>query len=120
MLDSISQFSKAAGLKLNTDKCEIFALHDQQAELICNIKVKSEVKYLGITITRNKEIMEKENIGRNVSKCRTILNSWLQREVTIFGRVLESLSRVIYPAFSLGVSDKMTHLINNINFKFIW
>lgn len=30
-LDSISQFSKASGVILNTNKCEILALHDQTA-----------------------------------------------------------------------------------------
>ena len=33
---------------------------------------------------------------------------------------MESLSRAIYPAFSLEISDKMIKLINSMNFKFIW
>ncbi len=124
VLSSINIFSKASGLKLNIDKCEIFALHDQPALSICNILVKSQVKYLGIVITKNKEIRERENVCKNVEKCKTILNSWLQRDITVFGRVLlskmESLSRAIYPAFSLEISDKVIKLINNLNFKFIW
>jgi len=59
-----------------------------------------------------------------VDKCKTILNSWSKKDITVFGRVLlskmESLSRAIYPAFSLEISDKVTKLINNLNFKFIW
>lgn len=35
VLDSINQFSKAAGVKLNVDKCEILALHDRAEHLIC-------------------------------------------------------------------------------------
>ena len=124
VLNSINIFSKASGLKLNIDKCEILALHDQPALSICNISVKSQVKYLGIVITKNKETRERENVCKNVDRCKTILNSWLQRDITVFGRVLlskmESLSRVIYPAFSLEISDKMAKLINNLNFKFIW
>lgn len=113
VLNSTNIFSKASGLKLNIDKCEILALHDQLALSICNISVKSQVKYLGIVITKNKETRERENVCKNVDKCKTILNSWLQRDITVFGRVLlskmESLSRVIYPAFSLEISDKMTY-----------
>lgn len=123
-LDSINQFSKASGVTLNTNKCEIFALHEQPLCLIGNIKVKKEIKYLGITITRNKEIRERENILRNIDKCKLILNSWLQRDITVFGRILlsktESLSRAIYPAFSLEISDNIIKLINRINFNFIW
>ena len=33
---------------------------------------------------------------------------------------MESLSRVIYPALSLEVSDKMAQLFNKTNFDFIW
>lgn len=75
-------------------------------------------------ITKNEDIRERENVCKNVEKCKNILNSWLQRDVTIFGRVLlskmESLSRSIYPAFSLDISDKMINLLNSLNFKFIW
>lgn len=34
-LKSINEFSKAADVKLITDKCKILALHEQQAESIC-------------------------------------------------------------------------------------
>ena len=84
VLDSINQFSKASGLKLNIDKCEIFAFHDQPALSICNIAIKTQVKYLGIVITRNKELREREHVCKNVDKCKTILNSWLQRDITVF------------------------------------
>ncbi len=69
---------------LNINKCEILALHEQPACSISNIRVKTEVKYLGITVTRNKEIREKENILRNIDKCKKMLNLWLQRDTTIF------------------------------------
>ncbi len=89
---------------LNINKCEILALHEQPACSISNIRVKTEVKYLGITVTRNKEIREKENILRNIDKCKKMLNLWLQRDTTIFGRVLlskmENISRAVYPAYS--------------------
>lgn len=102
-LDSISQFSKASGVTLNINEYEILAFHIQPACLIYNIQGKTEVMYLGITVTRNKEIREKESILRNIDKCKAILNSWLQRVITIFSRILLSkiISRAIYPAFSL-------------------
>lgn len=44
-LQSINQFSKASGLQLNLDKCEILTLHDYPLQPLYNIKIKKEVKY---------------------------------------------------------------------------
>ncbi len=60
--------------------------------------MRQEVKLtLDSPVTRNKEIKEKENILKNIDKCKKMLNLWLQRDITIFGRVLlskmESISR---------------------------
>lgn len=53
-----------------------------------------------------------------------ILNNWLQRDLTIFGRTLltkmETLSRFIYPAYSLSIPSKIIKEINKLNFNFIW
>lgn len=45
------QISKASGLKLNIDKCEIFALHHQLALSHCG---RNQSQYLDIAITKNK------------------------------------------------------------------
>lgn len=123
-LRSINQFSKASGLQLNVNKCEILTLHDYHLNSLYDIKIKKEVKYLGIIISKNKTITENMNVCNNVDKCKSILNRWLQRDISIFGRVLlskmDSLSRLIYPAFSLPISTRMIKKINTINFNFIW
>lgn len=123
-LQFINQFSKASGLQLNMNKCEIMALHDYHSHSLYNIKIKKEVKYLGIIISKDKATTENMNVCNNVDKCKSILNRWLQRDVSIFGRVLlskmDSLSRLIYPAFSLPISSRMIKKINTVNFKFIW
>ncbi len=60
---------------------------------------------------------------KNLEKCRLIMNNWLQRDITIFGRILlmkvESLSRLTYPCFYLAVSAKKIKAINSLNFDFI-
>ncbi len=49
---------------------------------------------------------------------------WDQRDISIFGRILiqksEALSRLIYPAFSLSLSDSWIKDINQIQYKLIW
>ncbi len=120
----MSLFSKATGLQLNMKKCEILTIHDHPLVMVHDIPVKSQVKYLGITVTKNKNIRITSNVANNIQKCKTILNSWLQRDLSIFGRVLltkmESLSRLIYPAYSLEIPDKLIKEINHNNFNFIW
>ncbi len=52
------------------------------------------------------------------------LNTWLQRDLSLFGRTLftkiESISRLIYPAYSLPISPRLIKEINRINFNLIW
>ncbi len=48
----------------------------------------------------------------------------MQRDISIFGGILltnvESLSRCIYPAVSLSISNKKIKLIDQMNFYYIW
>ena len=49
---------------------------------------------------------------------------WLQRDLSIFGRILltkaEGISRLVYPALSLYVQDSTSKEINNILTNFAW
>jgi len=123
-LKEISLFSKASGLKLNMEKCEIVTIQDHDMINMYNIPVKNEVRYLGIIISKDKKVRETSNIQNIIQKNRTILNSWLQRDLTVFGRILltkmQSLSRLTYPAYSLDIPDKLIKKINEDNFNFIW
>lgn len=87
-LQIISIFSKASGLQLNVDKCEILTLHDHPSQPLYNIEVKKEVKYLGICISKDKIVSKNVNILKNMERCKSILNRWLQRDISIFGRIL--------------------------------
>lgn len=73
--------------------------------------VKNEIKYLGIWLTKCMADSEEKNIQNTIDKCKKTLNHWLQRDLTLLGRIMltkvESLSRLIYPAYSakLGGSN---------------
>ncbi len=102
-------------------KCELLAIHDHPSISLYNIPVKNEIKYLGIWLSKKTDHLENLNVDKYLEKCRLIMNNWLLK---IFGRILqtkvESLSRFIYPCFSLAVSAKKIKAINKLNFDFIW
>ena len=103
----INEFSKASGLHLNIGKCEILSLFDTDDEYICNIPLKKSVKYLGIDVTKDMLTRQQLNFLPRLKKTKNIMNMWLQRDLSIFGRILltkaEGISRLVYPALSLYV-----------------
>uniref|UniRef100_A0A8C6K9W5 Reverse transcriptase domain-containing protein n=1 Tax=Nothobranchius furzeri TaxID=105023 RepID=A0A8C6K9W5_NOTFU len=123
-LDTIKIFSDASGLRLNLDKCELMSIHNCSHSSLYDIPVKNEIKYLGIWITKCMADSEEKNIQNTIDKCKKTLNHWLQRDLTLFGRIMltkvESLSRFIYPAYSLAIPPRIIKDINKVNFNFIW
>ena len=124
VLQTIQFFSKASGLKLNINKCELLPIHDSPLTTIHNIPVKSTVKYLGIHITKDINTLDNLNIWDTLEKCKSHLNLWSQRDISIIGRIfltkMECLSRFIYPAYSLSISKNAIKSINQANFNYIW
>lgn len=123
-LNTISVFSKASGLSLNINTCELLPIHTCDVPSIASVRVESEVKYLGITISKN--LVRREDL--NITKCTTdmkkSLSHWLTRDLTILGRVVlskaEGISKLIYPCQSLYVSSNNIKKVNSIIFQFLW
>lgn len=124
VMKTLSLFSQASGLRLNTNKCEILTIHETDDSHICNIPIKNEIKYLGMKINKNFKERVDNNIQPIIDKNQKILSSWLQRNISIFGRILltkmESISRLIYPSFSVDIPDQYIKKINKIQYDFIW
>ena len=68
-------------------------------------------------------IVKKRILKTLVTNAKNFCN-WLQRHLTLFGRTMltkvESLSRLIYPAYSLAIPPRIIKEINRTNFNFIW
>lgn len=69
-LKIISSFSEASGLKLNLNKCELMAIHDQPLTSIEGIPIKKEVKYLGITVSKDLKDRERANFENILKKVK--------------------------------------------------
>lgn len=74
-IQTIELFSKASGLCLNLDKCELMSIHNCSYPSSYNIPVKTETRYLGMWITKNSSSSEKHNVQNNIDKCKKILNN---------------------------------------------
>lgn len=120
----IEEFSCASGLKLNMSKCEIMMIHETNDSSLNGILVKETVKYLGIYLTKNFATRQQLNFSGRLKKTHSIFNLWLQRDLSLYGRVLltkaEGLSRLVYPSLSLSVNIPTAKEVNKIFLNFIW
>lgn len=97
-------------------------IYDTNETGIQNIPIKNEIKYLGI---KNKNIKSKYDhiIKSIIEKNKKILNSWLQINIWMFGRILltemESISRWIYPSYAVAISDTKIKRIHQKQYYFI-
>lgn len=123
-IKTIELFSAASGLCLNLKKCELFSLKESDTSQICNIPIKDKITYLGITIMKNEEERCSENFNSISDKTKKKLNQWLQRDLSLKGRVLltkaEGLSRLTYAAIPLFVNKKLCNSIDKLLCNFIW
>ncbi len=58
------------------------------------------------------------NVKKIIDKCQVKLNSWLLRDISLLGRIfltkMESISRLIYPAYTIAISNRDIKKINQI------
>ena len=64
------------------------------------------------------------NFNPIIGKVQKRLNSWLQRDLSIRGRILltkaEGISRLTYAALSLNVNKQTAESVDNMLYKFVW
>uniref|UniRef100_A0A8C7MI53 Reverse transcriptase domain-containing protein n=1 Tax=Oncorhynchus kisutch TaxID=8019 RepID=A0A8C7MI53_ONCKI len=123
-INVIQSFSKASGLYLNINKCELIAVKDYVTPSYYGISVKEELTYLGITITKDQKSRGLLNFNPLIKKTQKKLNQWLQRDLSLKGRVLitkaEGFSRLTYGTLSLYLDSKINKEIDQMLFNFLW
>ena len=122
-IKTIELFSAASRLCLNLKKSELLFLEESDSSQVCNIPIKDKITYLGIHIMKNEERCC-VNFNLISDKTKKKLNQWLQRDLSLKGRVLltkaESLSHLTYAAIPLFVNKKLCNSIDKLLFNFIW
>jgi len=123
-LNTIKQFSKASGLHLNEAKCELMPIKQFSVSSICNIQVKETITYLGIVISKNVKLRCDLNFLPIIEKAKKRFNQWLQRDLSLKGRILlskaEGISRLTYAAISLDLDRVMCKKIDQLLCSFVW
>lgn len=124
IISCLNTFSEASGLSLNLKKCSLFPLKDSTDIELEGIQVTNEVTYLGIHITKNQANRTESNFQPLLPKIKSKFNMWLMRDLSLKGRILlsktEGLSRVVYPAKVLDVSQIFLKNFDSALYNFIW
>ena len=127
-INIIKQFSKVAGPKVNLDKTE--------GLLIGNLKNSNIEEYMGISITNrltkvlgiyigNTQIQCKElNWNGKLNKIQNILNLWIKRNLTIFGKTVVvntlCISKLIYNFLLIPVPEYVIKKLENMIINFLF
>jgi exonuclease III len=126
IMNTLEEFRKYAGLRLNKTKSEIMWLGKQKDsnEMPCGLKCVKGTKALGIFFTYNLKEMVEKNFDQKIKELKKILAIWSQRDLSIIGRILIfkslALSKVIYQCNNLEIPEDTIKELNQLAFTFIW
>ena len=124
------RFHEFSSLKINVEKCEACWLGKakhrttQPARCKWTSLRKSCMEILGITFNYNKPLADKENFYTLSLDCRTLLNIWKQRWLSLAGKiqVFKSLiaSKPVYLATMIDLQQDFCDTIKSLHKEFIW
>ena len=91
LMNTLEQFEKCSGLKVNKDKTEAHWLgryYDNPSALLPDVKrVNKAIKILGIFFTYDDALAYSLNFDRLIQSIDNTLNLWKWRNLTIFSKV---------------------------------
>ena len=89
----MKEFQDVSSSMINVEKCEASWIGRAKNRTSKPVKckwtspTKSCIKILGIHFSYNKALVEKENFYNLSSDCRTLLNLWKQRWLSLAGKI---------------------------------
>jgi hypothetical protein len=122
-------YGKCSGARINKSKSEIMPIGKgcitESEQQRYGLKIcENELLLLGVFIGKNQSQCNELNWRGKINKIKALLNMWLQRKLTIQGRVnvISSLfmSRLWYTLFVTSMPDWAITEIKNICVNFIW
>jgi len=126
----LHRFYESSGLRLNKNKCEIFILGNcGQANNPPNkiegvTCTKDSFKALGIWFCRSERDTDKMNFFDKIRNVQITLNVWLQRQLSLKGKitVLKSLviPKLMFCCSNMFVPKEFIEEVQKLTFKFLW
>lgn len=127
-------FTKLSGIEINIDKTEILSLrhnstHQDFVPVSIRIKgkeilTKETIKICGIYFSNNINTAYENNIIDKIEKMERQLIMWLQRALSIEGKILIvktfGLSQLIYSLQMCQINERELIDIERMIFKFLW
>ena len=119
----LERFEKASGLKLNVTKTEamwIGSLQNCENEPL-GVKCKTYVKFLGIYITYDVQMLVEKNFKHRLKKIKNSINL---RGLSIYGKIniIKTLlfPKMIYPSSVICTPYEVIKEFNSLIFRFLW
>ena len=127
-LETIENFGKISGLRLNSKKTEALWIGSKAGEKrrLCPEKqlkwLQYKVKTLGVWLSTNPEVTRAINYEEKIKKIKNTLNTWELRRLTLLGKitVLRSLaaSQLVYVLPPLKTNEKAITETNELFLQF--
>ena len=126
IFDLLAVYELASGSKCNRKKTELFVIGDQRgSNLNFDFPVRHDhIDILGVSLGKDRSVVEKRNWGDRTAHCITILKRWKKRNLSFKGKaiVINSLiiSRLVYHASILPVPKWVIDDIHEGITTFLW
>ena len=119
-------FEKASGLKLNVKKTEAMWIGSLQncENKPLGVRCKTCVKFLGIYITYDVQILVEKNFKQRLKNIENTINLWKSRGLSTYGKVniikTLLLPKMIYPSSVICTPYEVIRKFNSLIFRFLW
>ena len=123
-------FELFSSLKMNVEKCEACWIGNLKSKADKPVQCKwislknNTIKILGTHFSYDKILGKKMNFYNLRTECRTILNLWKQRWLSLAGKIqtFKSLiaSKPVYIATMKGIPQEVLDDLQSIHNEYIW
>jgi len=126
-LAEVDTFGTYSGLQLNKEKTEAMWLGSSRNSRSKPLGLSwsgKPLRILGVYCSYSESECDERNFDERVKKCRSILNEWKSRNLTMIGRVqiLKTfiVSQFLFITSALVMPQKYVDMVNRIMIDFIW
>ncbi len=126
-INTVENFSKVAGPKLNVEKTEGILLGPLKDSIPAYRGIKftnSAIRALGIYMGHDKQMCHIKNWEEKLNKIRIVFERWKHRNLTLFGKILIikslAISKLIHTMTIIETPDEILKEVEKLIFNFLW